>query len=643
MNASVTGWPVSNPSAAAAEQGFVRTGEMKVRIKQNLLPCFLPVIAVLCFVFLSPSFAEFKKVNECELARASASLMGQPAAATSADEAECNADDIYAAITAGGAPSANWGDFFPAHDDYGYDWLQNLKAVGDLYYEAPAASSPVTVEAGESNGRYAPPGATYTRIGLGSQEVGLDSRDFNVTLGSKAAAIAGQDQILGSLYLDGLSVKSNGSSYVTLYKTDGQMGTSVNVDVTIDRIGLATLSWGDADGFPGAGNTGKAGYVGLKDTNIYGVTVSGGPLSLEAATDDIGGKQELSITKFTHMGIHNLNVGMSSLDTTVVLGDKKDFSGTKYVLGTLYMKDLALTNVGGHLDIYNSADKDIATTLDLELKVPSLTLDTLSWGDSDGVGGTTTAGFVGLRNLAIDNLAIAGRVTVEVVTVHAGDTGIDLLPVGTAFVRMGFKNLDVSMDSLNTDVALGNRKDNLNQVLGSVYLGGLEMDINGNVDIHTPTASTQGIVLDLNVNFSKLTVKALSWGDKDGLGGMNTAGYRGWRNLAINGLTLAGRVSIEVATVDSKVIPLSADAQMFATYAANTLSPTFVHIGIGTGNSNDDLADPRTLVIGIGTLTRDIVLDSSKSLDSPNAGVLRSVYWSGFSVRANGWVNIGAH
>ncbi len=609
------------------------------------MPYFLPVIAVLCFVFLSPAFADFRKVNECELARANASLMGQPATTTAYDESWCNeaeAVDRYAAIPTEGELSTIAGGFSPVHDDYNYEynWLQMQNL-----YEAPAASSPVTVEAGESNGLYAPLGATYVRIGLGSQEVGLDSMDIKVNLGSKAVAIAGQDQILGSLHLDGLSVKSNGSSYVTLYKTDGQMGIDVNVDVTIDRIGLATLSWGDADGcyHDDADNTGKAGYVGLKDTNIYGVTVSGGPLSIEVATDDIGGKQELSVTKFIHMGIHNLNVGMSSLDTTVVLGDKKDFSGTKYVLGTLYMKELALTNIGGHLDIYNPADKNAATALDFGLNVPSLTLNTLSWGDSDGVGGTTTAGFVGLRNLAINNLAINGRATVDVETQTGNIGGINLLPVGTVFVRMGFDNLDVSMDSLNTDVALGNRKDDLNQVLGSVFLGGLEIDINGSVKIHTPSASTQGVVFDLNVRVDTKKPFTLSWGDSDGVGGMNTAGYRGWRNFAITGLTLAGSVSIEVATVDSKVIPLSADAQMFATYAANTLSPTFVHIGIGTGNANDDPAGQGALAICIGLLTADVVLDRSRSLDSTNAGILRSLYISGFAVRANGWIHIGTH
>jgi len=139
MNVFVTGTPV--PKRRRSGAGSVRTGEMKMRIKKYFLPCFLPVIAIQCFVFLSPVFAEFKEVNECELARASASLTWQPTAATFADEAGCNADDIYAAITAGGEPSANWGDFFSVHDDYyGYDGCRT-EGCRDLYYESPAGSS----------------------------------------------------------------------------------------------------------------------------------------------------------------------------------------------------------------------------------------------------------------------------------------------------------------------------------------------------------------------------------------------------------------------------------------------------------------------------------------------------------------------
>ena len=49
---------------------------MKMWIKKYFLSCFLSVIAVLCFVFLSPAFADMKKVDEAELARANASVTG---------------------------------------------------------------------------------------------------------------------------------------------------------------------------------------------------------------------------------------------------------------------------------------------------------------------------------------------------------------------------------------------------------------------------------------------------------------------------------------------------------------------------------------------------------------------------------------
>jgi hypothetical protein len=450
--------------------------EMKVRIKKDFLPCFFPVIAVLLFVFISPAFAEFKKVNECELARANASLTGQPA--TPADEAECAAADaaadIFAAIPVEGEPSANGGGFFSIHDEYGYDWLhlQNLKVVGDPYYEAPPPSSPLTAEAG----RYGD--TTYVTIGLGSQEVELDSWDTNVTIGccsEGASSACCHDQILGSIHLDGLDVKTDGTSHVTMYKSDGQMGIGVNVDATIDRISLATLSWGDHDGYPGAR---KAGYVGLKDTNITVVTVSG-LMAISVGTVANG-------VKSVHMqlgnGVDNLDVGMASLDTTVVLGDKKDFSGTKYVLGTLYMATLKM-NVGGYLDIYNPANNGKATTLGFGLNIPSLTLNTLSWGDPDGYPGARKAGYVGLMNLVIHNLAIAGQATLGEVCVKAGDTGIYHLPVGKPLFFIEFSKLNVRMAYLSADLALGNRKDNLNQVLGTLSLSGLNMDITGSVRI----------------------------------------------------------------------------------------------------------------------------------------------------------------
>jgi hypothetical protein len=47
-----------------------------MRIKKYFLPCLLPLIAVLCFVFLSPAFAAMEKIDETELARTNASVTG---------------------------------------------------------------------------------------------------------------------------------------------------------------------------------------------------------------------------------------------------------------------------------------------------------------------------------------------------------------------------------------------------------------------------------------------------------------------------------------------------------------------------------------------------------------------------------------
>jgi|GEM_PF-1427398 len=67
---------------ASAEQDSVWMREvmkmMKIRIKKYFLPCFLPVIAVLCFVLVAPVFADMAKVDEEELARTKASVTGTP-------------------------------------------------------------------------------------------------------------------------------------------------------------------------------------------------------------------------------------------------------------------------------------------------------------------------------------------------------------------------------------------------------------------------------------------------------------------------------------------------------------------------------------------------------------------------------------
>ena len=76
---------------------------------------------------------------------------------------------------------ANEDSLSSVYEDYGYDWWKNLKVVGDLYYyEDSSVLSPLTVESG--SGRWT---TIYVTIGLGSQEVELDSWDMQCDPGLK--------------------------------------------------------------------------------------------------------------------------------------------------------------------------------------------------------------------------------------------------------------------------------------------------------------------------------------------------------------------------------------------------------------------------------------------------------------------------
>jgi len=625
-----------------------------MRMKRQILSSVLFIPLILFFFLLTPVFSEFKKVNNCELSSVKASVTGElfsdrcysPAGkeiACPQDALNCSeiTDDdrewierLHAFLeanppAAGGdaynnvssQPTFKSGLFFQSILDLTSDTYNRLQNIPSLSVLFPG----LTIETGTSSGQYGPAGANYVRLGLGSLEGTLSARDILVT---STASNDPQRQILGSLYVSDMNMKFHENSYVTMYVLNSQDGVGINVDVTIDKIGLKTLSWGDADGV--GGNT-TAGYVGLTDTTLTGVTANG---SMGMKADTVRTSQStVSIpvgTQYNHIAFADLAVGVGTLDTTVAVGDKKDFSGNTSVLGTIYMKDLHI-NMQGYLDLYSKSGQDL-TGINLDVTISRLTMDTLAWGDPDGVPEAPNMGGVGLRNLAIDNLKIAGNVTVERMTVQPGQNGINPFPVGTALVELGLQ-ANISMDSLDANLALGNRKDNLNQVLGSIYLGSLKTTVNGSLDIHTPTPSTQGVVIDANVNLSTVTLNARSWGDADGVGDMTTAGYRGFRNVELKNLNFGGPLSINVATVNN----------------ANTvnipmMSSTFVRIALGTGDSSifPSVANGQFL-IGIGSFSRDVVLDNTRTLNSSSAGTLRSFYMQNLSIGINGYVDIGAH
>jgi hypothetical protein len=104
---------------------------MKMRIKKYFLPCFLPVIAVLCFVLLVPAFADMKKVDEAELARANASVTG-------ASDKDSNAG----AVSAVGTPDKTVLNLYPPDSKDSNSFSLNVPLGAETtYYWHPWANN----------------------------------------------------------------------------------------------------------------------------------------------------------------------------------------------------------------------------------------------------------------------------------------------------------------------------------------------------------------------------------------------------------------------------------------------------------------------------------------------------------------------
>jgi hypothetical protein len=196
-------------------------------------------------------------------------------------------------------------------------------------------------------------------------------------------------------------------------------------------------------------------------------------------------------------------------------------------------------------------------------------------------------------------------ITIDVATAGAATTtagGSYTLNAGTSFVRFGLGALQISMDALKFEVALGSHAatgyigtaPTLNQSLGVVSLGGMGIWINpwSYVDIFNNrannTTTATGVTFGFNVIIDHFTMDYMSWGDPDGLPGgtgstnspsagfkwistANTAGYVGLNNFQLGNntsaaVTITGAVSIDVLT----------DASALSTYAS--LPPLMVYL-----------------------------------------------------------------
>jgi hypothetical protein len=177
---------------------------------------------------------------------------------------------------------------------------------------------------------------------------------------------------------------------------------------------------------------------------------------------------------------------------------------------------------------------------------PSLTMDinigTIAWGDSDGINpecsfnpwstmGLKGGGYVGVNNFNITNLQIKLRnndtyngynsllmkpVTIDAATGYKPYSGYG---ANTTFVRIGPGALEISTDQMQFDVALGRYVNRntintpiLNQVLGVVSLGPMDVYVNPQSYVDVYSHSGHGVTFDVNVTLDHISLPYISWG-----------------------------------------------------------------------------------------------------------------------------------
>ncbi len=384
------------------------------------------------------------------------------------------------------------------------------------------------------------------------------------------------------------------------------------------------------------------------------------------------------------------------------------------VMAMTPVTDSDLSGVTGQAGVNINAD----LTMDIEI-------GTMAWGDSSGMdfafgwdtvasliepvglgAGNDSAGYIGMNNFNITNLRIQARVWdsyngYDVSDHTPGGNGLKPITIdvatggdhpGVTFVRFGLGSLEITMDDLYLDVALGSTTT-LDQKLGEVYIGDLAVYINPDsyVDLYNGRvgSDTCGVTMDIHVKFDHIGLSAVSWGDSDGIlndtangsnynwmTGTAAAGYIGLTNISMGVVSIDGAVNIDVTSVADGAYFETAE-YIFNTYgpgliaAARAANPTLggaysqaaleglmapasisvVHISFGDGTNPFviDVTGPITADVKIGAAP-ELPYDTNIGTAGFGTGLnatkeLGDIYLSGLKVTiADGsWVDIWAH
>jgi hypothetical protein len=304
----------------------------------------------------------------------------------------------------------------------------------------------------------------------------------------------------------------------------GQAGVSINVDMTAN-ITVGTLAWGDADGFSGNTNAGYVGLTGMTFTTTMHPRTDV-PIERQMFLNiDVAG----GTTPTVRIGLPTGEIGVSALQTDAfVSGVGSDGAPTNMqVLGHIYVGGMTVklgreVNASAHVwsagyiaisSVAGTATTSQGVRIDIQPIIGEVAFGALSWGN-DGVSGVygevlsdsalvtgitgTAAGFVGVRDLRISNVAINGAVQISVgqsslvnyVTTSLGKLAGAIpaaapeLTMQSTMVQILFESgFTVSVGSvtgnvvLSADRALNTGSATTTQVLGNFYVGGVVCQI----------------------------------------------------------------------------------------------------------------------------------------------------------------------
>lgn len=312
-------------------------------------------------------------------------------------------------------------------------------------------------------------------------------------------------------------------------------------------------------------------------------------------------------------------------------------------------------------DVLDNVTGQAGVSIDLDVSM-YVDITTVAWGDSDGIGGTSTAGYVGLETVDIDALHVVPRLdwaldpaTIAQLQFLTIDVATEAtLYGGRTFVRINPGTLQLDIASLSADVALGS-DITLAEAAGETGLTNLQVLLNQNNFIDIYTHGANGVSINLGLNIDAITMDTNYWGDTDGLGAAEVpanpitgtdylayysngdftdAGYAGISDLEVDNLTISGTIDIDVATLDYGVIA-GDSAGILGLYAilhgaGVVFSDSFVHLNLDA------------ITIGADQITGTVELGSTTALGDTN-GTLGNFYIAGVSATVDGWVDIFAH